>query len=31
MNRSRAKIAESRGKSWYAVFAARIKIPTVNA
>ena len=29
-NRSRARIEASRGKSWYAVFAARIKIAEVK-
>ena len=29
--RSRARIDARRGKSWYAVFAARIKISAVNA
>ena len=31
MNRSRARIEASRGKSWYAVFAARTRIAAVNA
>ena len=30
MNRSRARIEASRGKSWNAVLAARIRIPAVN-
>ena len=30
MNRSRARIDASRGKSWYAVFAARIRISAVK-
>jgi hypothetical protein len=30
MNRSRARMADRRGKSWYEVFAARIRIPAVR-
>ena len=30
MNRSRARIDDSRGKSWNAVFAARTRIPAVK-
>ena len=30
MNRSRARIADRRGKSWYAVFAARMRIEAVK-
>ena len=30
MNRSRARIDERRGKSWYAVFAARMRIAAVK-